>query len=44
MQFHFSSTLINHYPAVCEDYNKTTITHKEIKALLLTQPGHYLLG
>lgn len=44
MQFHFSSTLINHHPAVCKDYNKTTITHKEIKALLLIRPGRYCLG
>lgn len=44
MQFHFSSTLINHNPAVCKDYNKTTISYKEIKALLLIQLGRYLTG
>lgn len=44
MQFHFSSTLINHRPAVCKEYNKATGAHKEIKVSLLIQPGRYLLG
>lgn len=44
MQFHFSSTLINHRPTVGKDYNKATGAHKEIKALLLIPPGCYVLG
>lgn len=44
MQFNFSSTIINHRPAVCKDYNKATITRTEMKAFLLIRPGRYVLG
>lgn len=39
MQFHFISTSTNHHPRVCKNCSTTTIIHKEIKALLLIQPG-----